>query len=303
MSESRSILVTGATGFIGSHFTKHIVSKGWNTHIIIRPNSNTSPLSPMLSKLTIHHYKGTTESLIEIINKAKPDIVIHLASMFLAHHSEHDIDSMIKSNILFGTQLVEAMVKNNIHHLINTGTSWQHFENQPYNPVCLYAATKEAFEAILTYYLEVTPLKVTTLKLFDTYGPHDFRPKLFPLLQKTAKEQKLLPMSNGEQLIDLVFIDDVINAYLIAIERHFNGDCVKKEEFAVTSNNPISLKEIVKIYEEIIGMHVPIEWGKRPYRNREVMIPWDKGTILPNWRPTYDLRAGIKKIELNQNNS
>ncbi|CAG9610681.1 hypothetical protein [Pseudoneobacillus rhizosphaerae] len=80
-------------------------------------------------------------------------------------------------------------------------------------------------------------------------------------------------MSRGEQLIDLVYIDDVVNAYLIAAERHYNGQCGKKEAFAISSENPIPLKEIVRTYEELIGKTLPINLGKRPYRNREVMIP------------------------------
>ncbi|MDQ6598585.1 NAD-dependent epimerase/dehydratase family protein [Bacillus salipaludis] len=296
MKNKKTIIVTGATGFIGSHLTNQLVSAGWNTHIIIRPNSNTSLLKDVLTKVTIHVHDGTTENLIEIMSKTKPDVVIHLASLFLANHSPHDIDPMIKSNILYSTQLVEAMVKSNIYHLINTGTSWQHFNNQPYNPVCLYAATKEAFNAILTYYTEVTSLNVTTLKLFDTYGPNDSRSKLISLLQKTMKEEKQLAMSNGEQLIDLVYIDDVVNAYMVTIDRHLDGICAKKEEFAISSNNPMSLREIVKIYEKVIGKSLPIEWGKRPYRIREVMVPWNQGIILPNWYPKFDLETGIKKI-------
>lgn len=300
MKNNRTVLVTGPTGFIGSHLIFQLALSGWDTHIIIRPNSDLSPLKEILSKITIHCHDGSTENMIDIMSKSKPDIVMHLASLFLANHSAQDIEPMIRSNITFGSQLVEAMVLNNIYHLINTGTSWQHFENKNNNPVCLYAATKEAFEAVLTYYIETSSLKVTTLKLFDTYGPNDPRSKLFPLLQKTNVDQKKLLMSKGEQLIDIVYIDDVIDAFIIAAERHVNGQCVKKDEFAISSENPISLKDFVKIYEDIIGKELPIEWGKRPYRDREVMIPWNQGIRLPNWYPKYDLKAGIRKIELGE---
>jgi nucleoside-diphosphate-sugar epimerase len=300
MKNNRTVLVTGPSGFIGSHLTNKLAVSGWDTHIIIRPNSDLTPLTEVLSDITIHCHDGSTENMNEIMRKAKPDIVFHLASLFLASHTAQDIEPMIRSNVIFGSQLVEAMVSNNINHLINTGTSWQHFENQTYSPVCLYAATKQAFEAILTYYVENSPLKVTTLKLFDTYGPNDQRPKLIPLLQKTKLEQKKLFMSKGEQLIDIVYIDDVIDAFIIAAERHFNGQCAKIEDFAVSSENPIRLKELVKIYEHIIGKTLPIEWGIRPYRNREVMVPWNNGTRLINWSPKYDLNAGIRKIEFEE---
>jgi nucleoside-diphosphate-sugar epimerase len=106
------------------------------------------------------------------------------------------------------------MINNGCYHIINTGTSWQHFEQSNYNPVNLYAATKEAFEAIITFYKATSSLKVTTLKLFDTYGPNDSRYKIIPLLQKAFTEQKELSMSKGEQLIDFVYIVGIANAYM-----------------------------------------------------------------------------------------
>lgn len=294
-NHTKRVLVTGSTGYIGSQLTNQLALSGYDTHIIIRPQSNLSPLKNILSNLTVHCYNGTTDNMIEIFHKAKPDIVFHLASLVIVNHSPDEIEPLISSNILFGCQLVEAMVMHGCYQLINTGTSWQNFEQSDYNPVNLYAATKEAFEAILTFYTETSSLKVITLKLFDTYGPNDSRSKIIPLLQKTFKEQKELAMSKGEQLIDLVYIDDVVDAYLIAAERHFNGQCRKNEEFVISSKNPIPLKDIVRTYEEVIGKTIPIEWGKRPYRNREVMIPWNRGVQLPNWHPKFDLKAGIMK--------
>jgi nucleoside-diphosphate-sugar epimerase len=295
INHTKRVLVTGSTGYIGSKLTTQLVLSGYDTHIIIRPQSDLTPLINILSNLTVHCYNGTTENMIEILHKAKPDIVFHLASSVIVNHSLDEIESLIRSNILFGCQLVEAMVKNGCYDLINTGTSWQHFEQSDYNPVNLYAATKEAFEAILTFYTETSSLNVTTLKLFDTYGPNDTRSKIIPLLQKAFKEQKELAMSKGEQLIDLVYIDDVVNAYLIAAERHFKGQSRKKEVFAISSENPIPLKEIVRTFEELMGKTLPINWGKRPYRNREVMIPWNQGVRLPNWHPKFGLKAGMSK--------
>jgi nucleoside-diphosphate-sugar epimerase len=291
----KRVLITGSTGYIGSKLTTKLVLSGYDTHIVIRPQSDLSPLINILSNLTVHCSHGTTENLIEILHTIKPDIVFHLASLVIVNHSSDEIEPLIRSNILFGSQLVEAMVKSCCYHLINTGTSWQHFEQSDYSPVNLYAATKEAFEAILTFYSETSSLKVITLKLFDTYGPDDTRSKIIPLLQKAFKEKKELAMSKGEQLIDLVYIDDVINAYMVAAERHYNGQSGKNETYAISSENPITLKEVVRTYEELIGHTLPINWGKRPYRNREVMIPWNRGTRLPNWYPEFDLKTGISK--------
>ncbi len=293
----KTALVTGATGFVGSHLVHRLIKDGWETHIITRSSSNLTQLEDVASKVIVHQHDGTTNSMINIVKEAEPGIVFHLASLFLAQHTSEDIKKLVQSNILFGTQLVEAMTLQGVTKLINTGTSWQHFQNEPYNPVCLYAATKQAFEDMLKFYVEASKLKVITLKLFDTYGPDDPRPKLFTLLRKVADEQTELAMSPGEQLIDLVYIDDVIDGYLQAARRLMDNKVSSMEEYAVSSGNPISLKELVAVYGQTIGKQLPIKWGERPYRTREVIVPWNKGRRLPGWKPEVGLVEGLRRME------
>lgn len=289
-------LITGATGFIGSHLVRRLVKDGWNVHIIVRPESDLAILQGVAKQLIVHRHDGTTGSMLEIVAAAKPEIVFHLASLFLAQHRSNDIEPLVTSNITFGTQLVEAMVANKCFHLINTGTSWQHYENEDYNPINLYAATKQAFEDILRYYVETSPLRVITLKLFDTYGPDDPRPKLFSLLKKVIETQETLAMSPGEQLIDLVYIDDVVDAFIIAAVRLMKGNGEVQENFAVTSGNPIRLKELAREVAKACGRPIPIQWGGRPYRLREVMVPWTVGRVLPSWQPFVNIKEGLRRV-------
>ncbi len=293
---NRTALVTGATGFVGSHLVRRLIKERWETHIITRSSSILTPLKDVRNKIILHLHDGTTNSMINIAKEAEPEIVFHLASLFLAQHTSEDIERLVKSNILFGVQLAEAMALQGVTKLVNTGTSWQHFQDEPYNPVCLYAATKQAFEDMLKFYVEASGLKVINLKLFDTYGADDPRPKLFALLRKSAQEKAELVMSSGEQLIDLVYIDDVIEGYLLAAKRLMDNKVSNMEEYALSSGNPIPLKEIVALYGRTIGKPVPVNWGGRPYRPREVMVPWNQGQKIPGWKPHYDLITGLKKV-------
>jgi len=294
-SNTRIALVTGATGFIGSHLVCRLVQEGWQVHIVVRKES-AMPNFSEFSRITVHIHDGTTDVMIDIVGSVKPDIVFHLASLFLSQHESKDVEPLILSNVLFGSQLLEAMRINGVNQIINTGTSWQHYNNQNYNPVCLYAATKQAFEDILAYYTEATSIKAISLHLYDTYGPNDPRPKLFYLLDKTAKSQEVLAMSPGEQLIDLVYIDDVIDAYHCAINEL--PVLIKNHQvYAVSSGNPLPLRKLVSIYEKIYGVNLPIDWGKREYRPREVMQPWNSGGLLPNWKPKIELEKGIAAIK------
>ncbi len=294
---TKKALVTGATGFIGSHLVRRLIATGWETHLIVRSASNHHLLDKIEKYVTFHQHDGSTSSMLTIMERTKPTIVFHLASFFLSQHQSKDVESLIQSNILFATQLIEAMAVHGISRLVNTGTSWQHYENSEYNPVNLYAATKQAYESILTYYIEAGFIKAITLKLFDTYGPNDPRPKLFTLLRKVAREQQPLLMSPGEQLIDLVYVDDVINAFMIAATRLSGNQVDTHEAYAVTSGKPIKLKELVALYGHIIGKTLSIAWGGKPYRPREVMIPWDRGRSLPGWHPDIDLKNGIMLME------
>ncbi|MBU3638539.1 NAD(P)-dependent oxidoreductase [Polynucleobacter sp. AP-RePozz3-80-G7] len=289
-------LVTGVTGFIGAHLVKRLVNEGWKVHAIIRKGSKLPSLLAN-EELNLHLYDGSTNGLVQCVSEIKPDVVFHLASLFLSQHEVKDVEPLVQSNLLFGNQLLEAMRVNDVRNLINTGTSWQHYENNDYNPVCLYAATKQAFEAIIEFYIQACNFKVITLKLSDTYGPNDHRPKLFSLLYKASLTNTPLDMSIGEQLIDLVYIDDVINAYLIAVNRLLNNEVVGHEIYRISSGNPITLKNLVQLYITVTGRNIQLNWGARPYRLREMMSIWDREKKMTGWQPSISLKDGINRMD------
>ena len=288
------ILVTGANGFIGQNLVKVLLDKNYEVHCIVRVDSNTSNIS---QNITIFKYDQNIDGLIEYFNEQKFDGLIHLASLFLATHTKNDISNLIFSNIKFGTELLEACKVSDVKWFINTGTFWQNYENEDYNPVNLYASTKEAFENIAKYYTETSNLIFTTIKLNDTFGANDTRNKVFNLWNKIAKSGETLEMSAGEQIIDISYIDDVVLAYEVLIT-HLSSDQkedFKSKEFVVTNNEKYSLKELSKLFEEATNTKLSIKWGARPYREREVMIPYNNGEIVPNWKQKYTLKEAIKK--------
>jgi nucleoside-diphosphate-sugar epimerase len=240
----------------------------------------------------------TPEAFDAILKESHPDIVFHCASLFLAEHKPDQIPALIASNIGFGTGLVDAMVHHGVLKLVNAGTSWQHFSVDQYRPVNLYAATKQAFEDILAYYVDAYGLEAITLKLFDTYGPDDPRPKLVPLLQRTALTGDPLEMSQGEQLLDLLHVDDAIEGFCIAADRLL---VAKKalgfhETYGLSSKRLVSIRELVGLFSKLGGAPLKVTWGKRPYRKREIMIPWKPPTSLPGWKPGISLEKGIADL-------
>ncbi len=288
------VLVTGATGFIGQNLVKVLLAHGFEVHVIIRESSNRNNID---SGITFFRYSGVIEDLIAYTQKESFSGIIHLASLFLATHTPKDISTLINSNVTFGTELLEAAKHSNIKWFINTGTFWQHFEGDAYNPVNLYAATKEAFESVAKYYVETSELIFTTIKLNDTFGPNDTRNKVFNLWNKIAKSKETLEMSAGEQLIDISYIDDVVNAYLL-LAKHLNSKSAttfQKRTFVVTQEQKLSLKELATLFEEATNSTLNIKWGAREYREREVMNPWNNGVKVPGWKQQFSLKEAIQQ--------
>jgi nucleoside-diphosphate-sugar epimerase len=295
--ENDSILITGGTGFVGSHLTSHFLRLNQSVHLLVRPNSNLQHLDWLNGAFHLHIYDGTTASVISILQKVKPRCVFHLASVSTAEHSSDQVEPLILSNVLLGTQMLEAMTISGVKSIISVGTFWQHYNSESYRPSCLYAATKQAFEDILEYYADAKAIKAITLKLFDTYGPHDSRNKLFSQLRRAASTGITLQMSPGGQKLDLVFIDDIVEAFVQAERNLLATTSPTCKVFGVSSGHQVVLRDLVAQYSRVIGKSIPIKWGARPYREREIMTPWSPRQHLPGWSARTGLDEGMKLME------
>lgn len=267
------ILVTGATGFVGQHLLPYLEKQGHEVYALVRPSTDGSKV------YTNHLYvfEDDIEHLASYLLENHVDGIIHLASLYIAEHKPEDIKNIVTSNVYLGTAVIEAAVKAGVKWFLNAGTIWQNYNVEPYSdiycPVNLYAASKQAFMDMAKYYTEVSDIKFCTLKLCDTYGANDTRRKIFALFEQIAKSGECLKMSPGEQKLDIVHIDKVVRDFEALAEKLDNGEQLR-EEYVVSSGRQKSLKEIAKQYEIDHQVTLNIEWGGRPYRKREVMVPY-----------------------------
>ncbi|WP_069133162.1 NAD-dependent epimerase/dehydratase family protein [Rhodohalobacter halophilus] len=288
------ILLTGATGFIGRHLFKALKDENHEVVILARSSSETSFTSE--DKILISDQDF--ETLRVEFSSIGFDGVIHLASLYVNQHKPDDIKDLIQSNIFLGTQILEMAKENNVSWFVNTGTLFQHFNNEKYNPVNLYAATKQAFEDVAKYYYETSGLNFVTLKLNDTYGPADTRKKIFNLWMECANSGRELHMSPGEQKMELIYIDDVVNGYMTLVkllENDTNRSYCGKS-FSLPSKERMSLKKLAFIFEEVTGKSLDIKWGKLNYRPREVMEPANIIEALPGWKQKVLFKEGLGRL-------
>jgi len=288
-----TILVTGATGYIGREFVKSY-NCNYNIIALVRESSDTKTLESL--NCIVLKFRNF-EEIENIFNTNNVKGIVHFASNVIIEHKIEDINILLDSNIKYGTYLLEACKKYDVKWFINTGTFWQNFESDKYNPVNLYASTKEAFENIARYYTQTSSLIFTTIKINDTFGPNDTRPKIFNLWDKYSKSGKLLDMSKGEQIIDISYIEDVLNAFETMIDNLENDkkERYNNKSFIVSSNQKMKLRELAILFEEVTKRKLNINWGGRDYRDREVMNPYSSGVVVPNCKQKYTLEEAIIK--------
>jgi nucleoside-diphosphate-sugar epimerase len=101
-----------------------------------------------------------------------------------------------------------------------------------------------------------------------------------------------LDMSPGNQQLDMVYIDDVVDSFIIAAQILMTSK-IKYEEYGISSGRVLSLRELVEILTRISGHKINVCWSSKPYRNREVMEVWSTNKHLPGWNPKIQLEQGL----------
>ena len=291
----RRALVTGASGYIGSNLVDRLIEKGWDVTVLGRKSKNFSIYCSKTNNVECYELKKN--NINKIIKTVKPDIVFHCASLVPSNKSKNFLpEDFINSNILFGVNLLEAMATNNIKNFINLGSYWEHFNNEIYNPVDFYAATKCSFSSFIKYYQEVHGLRSSTLELFDVYGPNDKRNKIIDLLFQALNNKSELKMSPGYQKLNFLYISDVIDALIELANMILSNDKVLMDRYALRSNQVYTLRETVKIIEEITNKKIKIKWSSLDYKNRTIMSPPDVIQSFPNFKPKTSFNDGLRLV-------
>ena len=297
ISKKNLILLTGATGFLGSHILDKLVKNGYNVAILKRSWSDTWRINHLLSQIKVFNLDLT--SLEEIFQSIRPEYIVHLATLYSKFDSDVDLDSMHKANVLFPVELLEVGIKYGLKGFINTGTFFEYDcsqqpvnEDSPISSFNLYAQTKLDFELILKPY--AGQININTFRIFSPYGERDNN-KLIPMLIQKALSKQEIQLSDGMQKLDFIYAVDVSNAYMKALKV-----MLLKEElgsyniYNLGSGIPTSVREVVSVIEQNLGEHLNVVWGDPS----TIDIPIAYADIFKIkkellWTPGYSIHQGI----------
>ncbi len=296
-AEPQRVLLTGATGFIGSRLTQRLVADGAAVAIVARPSSSFDQLGNAANQIELLRHDGSTGQLSAFVKDFSPQMVFHLAANFIGVHTSNDVAPLVADNVAFTAQVCQAMVNADVRYLVGAGTVWQHATSPPGEavptPNSLYAATKQAAEDIIAYYAGTGALSSIVLKIYDSYGPGDPRPKFLNVLASAAATGKTLDATSGRQQLHLVHVDDIVAAFRHAGAMLTAGESQGHHSYTLPSAEAVSLKSVVATWQEATGRAVDVTWGARPDRPGEVMVPWE-GPPLPGWKAKIPLKTGLK---------
>lgn len=292
------VLVTGGTGFVGTHLVSHLAARpGYRVGVIKRPSSQVSWSPEVAARIECFDVQPDGENLPDILASFQPEVVIHLASLFLGQHQYGDIQNLVDANVRFGTRLLDAMARADVRFFMNTSTHWEHQAGgMKYRPANLYAATKKAFEDILVYYVETHHLNAVTFKLFDTYGPFDKRRKLFSFFKEAVGAKTPVDFTPGEQELDLLYVGDLARAYEAGLQYLRSKKDGGYEALFVGSGQKQTLRQVAGVFEKVYEQKLNINWGGRPYRENEIMkLDFDLRPVFQalSWSPEFSLEQGI----------
>lgn len=303
-----NILLTGGTGFIGSHLLKRLTLLNHKLIVIKRATSDTWRLKDISHKLIFFNVDSPND-LTSLFKKYKPDLIIHLAMVYKKNTDNIlDLENMNYVNISFPSLLLQLAILYRVKAFINTGTCFEYklpdkhiTEKSLTEPYNYYAATKLSFEEILKYFTSKHLINAMTLRLFYPYGEMSNK-KIIPLMINALLKNKELEVSLGKQKYNYTYVNDIIDAYINCIDYILSKKYRQYEIINIGESEVYSLREIGKKLEIISGRKKLIKFVK-PYLPDEIMYcscDNTKARQLLNWLPKTNILKGLENVYKSQ---
>ena len=298
--ESKSFLVTGATGFIGSTLVRYLIGRKVAVCVLVRSKKDARFFGKPNRYLSFLEHDLATASQEEL-NRSLPkvSVVFHLAAAGVTNLS-CDSKDLTAVNVLGTQKLLAAARDNGVQRFIYIGSCFEYGsgesldESQELRPLSLYAKTKaEASRTVLLSSL-LFDLGTVVLRPFMVYGPGEASSRLVPYLIQKALAGHEIKLTRGGQLRDFVFISDVIQAFMQAAEL----ESVAGQEFNICSGHGVRVKTVAEMVLQLTKSKSDLILGALPYRANEAMSivgSPEKALASMNWSAETNLEDGLAK--------
>ncbi len=286
MATAKTLLITGATGFLGSHLVRRFVADGWDVAILKRPESNLNRIADIVDRLHVFDVDCLDELFVTL---GHVDVVIHAAANY-GRHSE-PASSIFATNTAFPLHLLEAVTRHGTGTLINTDTVLDPMLNA-------YALSKHQFKQWGQQFAHAGGIRFINLRLEHMYGagddPTKFTTHVMNACLANAPKLKLTP---GEQKRDFIYVDDAVDAYAVVIDR-LSELAPGFNELDVGSGRAVTIRKFVETVRDLTSATTQLEFGTLPYRTNEVMFSQANTTKLHTlgWASRFDITAGLAKM-------
>lgn len=306
--QNKTVLITGADGFIGSHLTELLLSKGYRVKALAQYNSFNSwgwleeiPKNNNLEVITgdirdPHFCKKITRNM---------DVIFHLAALIAIPYSYVAPDSYVDTNIKGTLNICQAAKENGNIRVIHTSTSEVYGtaqyvpidEKHPKQPQSPYSASKIGADAMALSFYNAFELPVTIARPFNTYGPRQSaRAIITTIISQIAAGTKEIKLGDLTPTRDFNYVLDTCKGFVQLAE----CEAAIGKEVNIASNSEISMKDTLNLTKEIMQSDVKFITDDQRLRpeNSEVFRLWGDNSLikeLTGFKPDYDIRRGLEE--------
>ena len=290
------VFLTGATGFIGSHVARKLVTEGCEVYALVRPNSNTWRINDVVHSLNVVSCDFfATEQLNKHLEQIKPEICVHLAWYV---EPKKYLNSPKNFEFVSASQQLASQLANlGCKRFVGIGTCFEYdtdlgylSESSALRPLGAYGASKLAFYFLLDQLGKMTGINVSWLRLFYLYGPFEDERRLVPYVICSLLKNQLAEVTKGEQIRDFLHVEDLVEALWEVVRKKLSG------VFNVGSGNPIAVRDLVSKLGKLLNREELIQYGELPYPQFEPMFVCTNNLRLKKeaeWIPQYNLEDGL----------
>ena len=285
----KRVLLTGATGFIGSHLSRALRSRGVELHCLSR-----RMVSGENGEFQWHFVDlGDLSALRRTISLVRPEVVFHLASRVTGSRDLSEVLPTLQSNLTDTIGLLTLLTGTECRRVVLAG-SLEEISSMDESPCSPYAAAKSAVSCYAKLFHSLYSLPVVTARLFMVYGPgQKDSAKLVPYVVESLLAGRSPRLTSGVRPVDWIFVDDVVEGLL----RMSEVPGIEGRTVDLGSGKLTSVRELVELIQAISGSTAELKFGTLPDRPAEKVAEADlqRTFELLGWRPSTTLRSGLER--------